>query len=109
MIKISHKSTSHYYQYKRSALLMISIIITAISSVTYLLYNYTKANQLADFKPGNIMSDFVMGNHNTMTEAQIQSFLKSKNHCNNRNIAEAKKISKRSISHSRRAFRVHGG
>lgn len=91
MIKISHKSTSHYYQYKRSALLMISIIITAISSVTYLLYNYTKANQLADFKPGNIMSDFVMGNHNTMTEAQIQSFLKSKNHCNNRNIAEAKK------------------
>jgi hypothetical protein len=40
------------------------------------------AANMADFKDGNIMSDYVMSNKSTMTEAQIQSFLKSKNSCN---------------------------
>ncbi len=34
------------------------------------------------FRPGNIMSDEVMSNKNTMDEAAIQAFLKSRNRCN---------------------------
>jgi len=34
------------------------------------------------FNAANIMSDYVMTNKTSMTEAQIQSFLKSKNYCN---------------------------
>lgn len=47
-------------------------------------------NPLADFKPGNIMSDFVMSNYRSMSEIEIQTFLKSKNSCNDTNIAKAK-------------------
>ena len=43
---------------------------------------------LTGFKAGNIMSDYTMGNKNTMSEAQIQAFLKSKNHCNDRDRAK---------------------
>lgn len=42
---------------------------------------------LAGWSAGNIMSDSVMGNYKTMSEAKIQSFLKSKNACNNSNLA----------------------
>lgn len=40
--------------------------------------------KITGFQAGNIMSDAVMSNYNSMTEAQIQAFLKSKNHCNDR-------------------------
>lgn len=43
---------------------------------------------LDGFDPGNIMSDYVMGSSSTMDEASIQRFLKSKNHCNDRNLAK---------------------
>ena len=43
---------------------------------------------LAGFDPGRIMDDAVMANKNTMTEAQIQSFLKSKNSCNDSDYAK---------------------
>lgn len=36
------------------------------------------------FNPGNIMSDYVMSNKNTMSESQIQSFLKSKVNCSSK-------------------------
>ena len=39
---------------------------------------------LNGFNAGNIMSDFVMSNKDAMSEGQIQSFLKSKNSCNDR-------------------------
>ena len=42
---------------------------------------------LAGWSAGNIMSDSVMGNYKTMSEAKIQSFLKSKNACNNSNLS----------------------
>lgn len=42
----------------------------------------THAADLSQFKAGNIMSDAVMRNYTSMTEAEIQSFLKSKNACN---------------------------
>lgn len=47
------------------------------------------AADLRNFNPGNIMSDSVMGNKDSMTEAQIQTFLESKNPCNNTDIYKA--------------------
>ena len=59
-------------------------LIAAIAVPLYLIYtSRSQANAYLDgFDPGNIMSDFVMGNKNTMTESQINDFLHSKNPCN---------------------------
>ena len=43
------------------------------------------AASLAGFDPGYIISDYQMSNYNSMSEADIQAFLTSKNPCNNRN------------------------
>ena len=42
----------------------------------------------AGFDPGYIISDYQMGNYNSMNEAEIQNFLKSKNSCNDTNIGK---------------------
>lgn len=42
------------------------------------------AASLANFDPGYIISDWQMGNYTSMSEAEIQSFLTSKNSCPNR-------------------------
>lgn len=42
-----------------------------------------------NFNPGLIMTDKVMGDYNSMTEAEIQAFMKSKNSCNDTNTAKA--------------------
>ena len=42
------------------------------------------AASLAGFDPGYIISDWQMGNYNSMSEVQIQNFLTSKNSCENR-------------------------
>ena len=39
------------------------------------------AASLANFDAGNIISDYVMGNYNSMSESDIQNFLTSKNSC----------------------------
>lgn len=44
----------------------------------------TEAANLSKFNPGNIISDYVMSNYNSMTESEIQTFLTSKNPCSNR-------------------------
>lgn len=44
----------------------------------------SSAVSTAGFKPGNIISDAVMANYNSMTVAEIQAFLTNKNPCNNR-------------------------
>ena len=43
-----------------------------------------------NFNPGNIITDKVMSDYNSMNEAEIQAFLKSKNSCNDTNIAKAR-------------------
>lgn len=53
----------------------------------------TAAADLSKWDAGNIMSDEVMGDYNSMTTAQIQAFLKSKNPCNNTNVGLAKTYS----------------
>ena len=41
------------------------------------------------FQAGNIITDYVMSDYSSMSEAQIQAFLKSKNSCNDTNISKA--------------------
>ena len=72
----------------RLILSAIAVIAIAIGVFSYLQPTSRAAN-LSSFDPGNIMSDYVMGNKNSMTEAQIQTFLESKNACNNTNISRA--------------------
>ena len=54
------------------------------------LINYHSNNDMAEaasldgFDPGFIISDWQMSNYNSMSEAEIQAFLTSKNSCNNR-------------------------
>ena len=43
-----------------------------------------EAASLAGFDPGYIISDYQMSNYNSMSEAEIQAFLTSKNSCGNR-------------------------
>ena len=45
----------------------------------------SKAASLANFDPGNIVSDYVMSNADSMSVADIDAFLKSKGDCNNTN------------------------
>lgn len=42
----------------------------------------TEAASLAGFDPGYIISDYQMSNYNSMSEAEIQNFLKQKGNCN---------------------------
>ena len=51
--------------------------------------NMSSAADARNFNASNIMSDFVMTNKSTMSEAQIQAFLVSKNPCNDRNVGKA--------------------
>ena len=44
---------------------------------------HSSATSLDDFKPGNIMSDAVMGNYTSMSLDDIQKFLTAKSPCNN--------------------------
>ena len=76
---------------KRLKLSIITLTIIIASLCAYYFYRREQAQALANFKPGNIMSDYVMGDYDTMNEAQIQAFLKSKNHCNDRDINKAKR------------------
>ncbi len=78
-------------QHKRSALVIVLFSVFVISIAIFLV-NRNNSSSAADarhYNAGNIMSDFVMTNKNSMTEAQIQAFLNSKNSCNDTNIAKA--------------------
>ncbi|MBO4812529.1 fibronectin type III domain-containing protein, partial [Candidatus Saccharibacteria bacterium] len=45
--------------------------------------NEVEAASLAGFDPGYIISDYQMGNYNSMSESDIQAFLTRKNSCSN--------------------------
>ena len=68
---------------------------------TFLVQKYKNnigvdAASLAGFDPGYIISDYQMGNYNSMSEADIQSFLTSKNPCSNRDYNYYKSLSSNS-------------
>ncbi len=76
----------------KSRILWSVLALLVLSGASYAWINRDNLSSAADarnFNPGNIMSDFVMTNKNSMTVAQIQTFLKSKNSCNDTNISKA--------------------
>ena len=70
---------------------VLAFIFTFVATLSFFLTAHPDktAATVAGFNAGNIMSDYVMGDYNSMSEASIQAFLKSKNHCNNREIYKA--------------------
>lgn len=74
----------------------LTFAFTMVATFSFLLasniHKVSGAN-LSNFNPGNIISDFTMSNYTTMTEAGIQAFLKSKNHCNDTRLYLAQQYS----------------
>ena len=78
---------------QRKKLFKISLLAISLVVITAFGFVFsTKNSQAADlskFDPGNLMSDAVMANKNSMNIQQIQSFLQSKNPCNNTDVYKA--------------------
>lgn len=72
----------------RPSTLLVYVFIAVACAATVLLVLWMKAGaaDLKHFHPGNIMSDHIMSDKNSMDQRSIQQFLISKNPCNNRNI-----------------------
>ncbi len=74
---------------KRNWFILLGVFI-AVFLFTFLSQRFkdnesVDAASLAGFDPGYIISDYQMGNYNSMNEAQIQAFLTAKNPCSNTN------------------------
>lgn len=87
MLKIARK--------KSHKLLLVSTLVVAFVASAFGVYSLLKPDYsvkayLEGFDPGNIMSDAVMSNYTSMSEAEIQKFLKSKNPCNKKYDDEVK-------------------
>lgn len=81
---------THYLRVKNSIIspIQLTVIFMLAALATGLLVGQPTANAtLSGFSAGDIMGDEVMGNKGTMSKSQIQSFLKSKNSCNNSNLS----------------------
>lgn len=89
--RINLASYSTFYRTSRNILALVFVFFM-ISTLSFLLtknLKESKAYDISKFNAGNIISDYTMSNVGTMTEAQIQEFLTSKNPCNDRNIQRA--------------------
>ena len=80
----------HTYSFKpkRVFVSLLAIALVAVGGWLF-LQRSTSAADLQNFDPGNIMSDAVMSNRNSMSVAQIQDFLNSKNPCDDTNTSKA--------------------
>lgn len=74
---------------KLAALLVTSVVVTGAIVLNWLYQPAADAADMSKFDAGNIMSDAVMSNKNSMSVQQIQAFLDSKNACNNTDIYKA--------------------
>ncbi len=66
---------------------VVSGAFIAVFLFVFLIAKFSESREadaanMAGFDAGYIISDYQMGNYNSMNEAQIQAFLKSKNPCN---------------------------
>ncbi len=66
-------------------LAVVAFVVAAVSG--FLAFKYSENTNAihaaySGFDAGNIISDYMMSDYNSMTEASIQSFLKSKVNCN---------------------------
>lgn len=65
------------------------VVIALFLFASFLLFRLdSKVAGLNNFEAGNIISDAVMSNKNSMSENDIQAFLKSKNPCNDTNLGK---------------------
>lgn len=74
--------------------LRLGLIFGLMVAVGFLAFKNMKSSSAINsayngFSAGNIISDYVMSDYTSMSEAEIQSFLKSKNPCNDTNIVKA--------------------
>ena len=71
---------------KRGLFVLLGMFVM-IFLFTFLSRSFDKLNEeveaasLANFDPGYIISDYQMGNYNSMSEAEIQAFLSAKGNC----------------------------
>ena len=92
-------------------ILFFGLVVITLSAAAFGVYSLLKTKNNASayldgFDPGNIMSDFVMGNKNTMTESQINDFLHSKNPCNHAYDDEVKYYERQGYQYSVKDGRV---
>ena len=72
--------------HKSRNLIFVVFVFFMMATLSFFATSHVEqssATSLNDFKAGNIMSDAVMGNYNSMSVDDIQRFLTSKNPCNN--------------------------
>ena len=75
---------------KHILLPILALILLVIGIFAWLNKdNLSSAADARNFNASNIMSDAVMTNKSSMSEAQIQAFLRSKNACNDTNVGKA--------------------
>ncbi|MBR5389232.1 RICIN domain-containing protein [Candidatus Saccharibacteria bacterium] len=70
----------------------ITFLFTFISIFTFLTFAHPRESQaasLANFNPGNIISDYTMSNYTTMSVADIDAFLHTHGSCNDTNTIKA--------------------
>ena len=91
---VIHSNTKR--RFDRRSLLFCIFSFCMVATLSFLIAkssNFVDAGKLDNFRPGNIISDYVMSNYKSMTEAEIQAFLKSKNSCNDTRVYLAKQYS----------------
>ncbi|MBQ3441378.1 RICIN domain-containing protein [Candidatus Saccharibacteria bacterium] len=73
----------HVNKTRLSLFCLFAFVFTAtIAFLSTSNQNKTEAANASSFRAGNIMSDAVMTDYNSMTVAEIHNFLKAKNSCN---------------------------
>ncbi len=85
MTSLLSEIKTYFYKFRTLVFVLFLFFMTATFSF-FATSNPIESSAVstAGFKPGNIMSDAVMANYNSMTVSEIQAFLTSKNPCNNR-------------------------
>lgn len=81
-----HSSFQELRKYRFPVLLLfIFCMMATLSFLAARGMHSTLAAPVSGFNPGNIISDAMMANYNSMSKDDIQRFLSSKNSCNNTN------------------------
>jgi len=80
---LSHKNRRHIFDRRFIILGVFAFIFAAtFAFISMRDQESTSAADLSNFDAGDIMSDEVMSDYNSMSVSEIQTFLKSKNACN---------------------------
>ena len=73
--------------------IFVGVFLFVFMTQRYKDDNNADAASFAGFDPGYIISDYQMGNYNSMTEADIQAWLTAKNPCDNRDYGYYQRLS----------------